>query len=140
MTARQPLYKTMVNAKDTMLQLREEGYTNKEIAEQMDISYQTVLKYIGAQPGNVPRKRVEHDVPHETAEIAPPPCLAVTGKNVTLKGELASYIVDGCCGTILVSMGDSTMLLDFEDLDKIMNELSAIRHNINSVKTGAEMW
>ena len=33
-----------------MLRLREEGMSNRRIAEQLDVHYNTVLKYIGPEP------------------------------------------------------------------------------------------
>ena len=33
-----------------MLRLREEGMSNRQIAAQLDVSYNTILKYIGKEP------------------------------------------------------------------------------------------
>ena len=33
-----------------MLRLREEGISNKQIAGQLDVHYNTILKYIGKEP------------------------------------------------------------------------------------------
>lgn len=41
--------------RDEMLRLREQGYSNTEIAEQLECCYATVLKYIGK--GGVRRKK-----------------------------------------------------------------------------------
>ena len=40
-----------------MLRLREEGMSNKQIAGQLDVHYNTILKYIGKEPRN-PRTSV----------------------------------------------------------------------------------
>lgn len=40
-----------------MLRLREEGMSNRQIAAQLDVHYNTVLKYIGKEPRN-PRTSV----------------------------------------------------------------------------------
>lgn len=40
-----------------MLRLREEGMSNRQIAAQLDVSYNTILKYIGKEPRN-PRMSV----------------------------------------------------------------------------------
>ena len=37
-------------SREEMLQMRENGMTNKEIARSLDISYATVHRYIGSQP------------------------------------------------------------------------------------------
>ena len=38
-------------SKNEMLQLREQGYSNKDIANLLEIHYATVHRYIGAQGG-----------------------------------------------------------------------------------------
>ena len=40
-----------------MLRLREEGMSNRQIAAQLDVHYNTILKYIGKEPRN-PRTSV----------------------------------------------------------------------------------
>lgn len=40
---------------DELLKMRESGMTNSDIARALDVSYYTVLRYIGNQPGRTPR-------------------------------------------------------------------------------------
>ena len=39
-----------------MLEMRDRGMTNKEIAQSLDVSYQTVLNHIGKMPRDMPDK------------------------------------------------------------------------------------
>lgn len=40
---------------DELLKMRESGMTNSDIARALDVSYYTVLRYIGNQPGRAAR-------------------------------------------------------------------------------------
>lgn len=74
-----------------MLRLREEGYTNAEIAAQFDISTATVLHHIGKQPFRKPRS--ERAVIAEKHE--PPRCnLNIDRRIVTLSGLFLSFEMD----------------------------------------------
>lgn len=50
-----------------LLGLREEGYTNREIAELTEISYQTVCKYIGRCPRSAVRTSQKQEAPAQEA-------------------------------------------------------------------------
>ena len=54
-----------------MLYMRDEGMTNKEIAEHLDISYATVLRYIGAEPKKKREGRPRRS-PVEKVEVGMP--------------------------------------------------------------------
>lgn len=136
------LYKTMLNAKDNMLKLREDGYTNAEIAQQLGISYNTVLRYIGRNsPGmrRAPaRSEAARDLP--APKIETPPCLAVSEREIYLKGEFGSYMIQASMRSVLAELNGTTVAFTLDDLDKLIQELSAIRRNIGTFRVGAEMW
>lgn len=41
----------------TMFEMRERGMTNSEIAEALDVKYNTIIRHIGKQPAGMPRSR-----------------------------------------------------------------------------------
>ena len=51
-----------------MLEPRKEGYCNKDIAIMLGVSYQTVLRYIGAQGGRMQRMAVFESKPIKKSE------------------------------------------------------------------------
>lgn len=65
-------------SKNEMLQLREQGYSNKDIANLLEIHYATVHRYIGAQGGRMESlaafdspKEKKVEVPTEEQKPAP---------------------------------------------------------------------
>lgn len=48
---------------DEMLQLREQGLSNHDIAKSLDISYATVVRYIGRQDGHMEALAAFKDTP-----------------------------------------------------------------------------
>lgn len=42
-------------SRDELMQMRESGMTNADIARTLDVSVQTIRNYIGNQPGRAPR-------------------------------------------------------------------------------------
>lgn len=59
--------KIYVTASD-MMQLREQGLSNHDIAKSLDVSEQTVRRYIGKQPGRMERLEAFRDVPRMKTE------------------------------------------------------------------------
>lgn len=51
-----------------MLELRKEGYCNKDIAAMLGVSYQTVVRYIGKQGGRMQRLAAFEDKPVKKTE------------------------------------------------------------------------
>lgn len=43
-------------SRDEMLKMRESGMTNEDIARSLDVTRQTVYRYIGCQPGRALRR------------------------------------------------------------------------------------
>ena len=84
-----------------MLRLREEGYTNAEIAAQFDLSPATVLHHIGRQPFRKPRSE-RCAIP---AKPEPPRCnLNIDRRIVTLSGVFLSFEMDTEDDTCLIRL------------------------------------
>lgn len=125
-----------------MLQMRQDGMSNQEIAKSLDISYNTVLRYIGRQPKNVdgrqyavrPCKSQHSDttgddkiidlVPVEHADNA----LNLIERMSVYRGENATYTV--CSNEMFITMeidGQSVRLRK-EALSGIAREFIAIQN------------
>ena len=121
-----------------LMYMREnEGMSNREIADTLDVSYQSVLRVIGKQPSGI-RKNTEKQVVQAPAE--PGACLTVTGRVISLTGEQAKYTLDGEHEILLVSIDGNVLQVPFGQIGKIVSELASISRNIHKVMTGAEMW
>lgn len=97
-----------------LLALREQGLSNREISERLDVAYNTVLKYIGRNPRKILENKAikaEHD--HK------PVRLKTMSKVVELEGEKAYYKVDTLRKTVVVSSLESEELSHAEFLNLI---------------------
>jgi len=75
-----------------MNELRKEGYSNKQIADQLDVSYQTVLRGIG--PQNF-RAAPEYKPEPKPAEPDKPRCsLKLQRRTVVLAGTILEFHMD----------------------------------------------
>jgi hypothetical protein len=81
-----------------MLELREQGLTNREIAIKLDITSQTVRKYIGAMPSELRSKAIrEQKIPQPTTPVEQ---LPICNLRFTIQGKFANYEIDPVDGTI----------------------------------------
>ncbi len=55
--------------KSEMMALREQGMSNHDIAKSLDISYQTVLRYIGKQDGHMEGLAGFRDAPQKKTTV-----------------------------------------------------------------------
>lgn len=136
---------------DELLKMRESGMTNSDIARALDVSYHTVLHYIGNQPGRAARhaytpKPVKSHCKslgggNGMSESAPA-CLAVSGRIVSLEGICGSYMVDAINSTITIDTGWCEKSIDMpaDKLPDFINELSAIMRHIPELSKCNEMW
>ena len=127
-----------------MQKMREAGMTNQDIANALDVSYQSVYRYIGKQPGTM---RKEYSIlPQKSTlcEYAPSEqnqaCLVVTDRIVELSGEFAMYTVKANGVSIIFSESNEIMNLSAENLGVLISELQAIQRNIGKLNNGSEMW
>ena len=121
----------------TMISMRDQGMPNHQIAERLGCSYKTVLKYIGRQPRELNRQRINDFTP--VAQLSAPinndvieykkmtpPTLKVVSTVSTLEGALNKYVIDTAKGSLEIS-GLVEGLLDKESLVKFIKELMEIK-------------
>lgn len=142
-----------------LLVMTESGMTNQDIADSLDVSYQTVFRMIGKQPKELhgtgkPRpkkglgkfdygeveKKVENKVEYE-------PCLSVENKTLDLAGLVATYNISIKEKSVVVSLPDDehegnnvSFKIDFDSIDIFNKEISAINRKISDLSVGIEMW
>lgn len=156
----------------TMRKLREEGLTNKKIAERMGISVSSVYRHIGRKSQDVkyaevqnkpspiktefkfdsaslmvvhdidiPKKEVIEELKEETPVVVDSAIdipveekeddvvmesslLQILSTRMILKGSLCNFTVDSETGTIEMSDGIMTGILDKDTVDRFISELN----------------
>lgn len=125
-----------------LLQMREEGMSNQEIADALDVSYYTIVKYIGGAPKSVRKPREFHeDVAKKEAppEVAPA-CLVIQNKQIELHGVMGVYVVDCKKKTVLAQFGETMLDIAFDKLGDVIGELQAIKRKTSELIVENEMW
>ena len=125
-----------------LMGMRESGMSNKEIASALDISYQTVLRFIGKQPSSLrkqPEPRAIMEAPKPQPET-PEACLIVEDRTVSLTGMFGSYRIPAQCKCVQVSSGEGSLSVPFEKIGEFIDELTAIRRNLDKLTLANEMW
>lgn len=107
------------------LQLREDGYSNKDIARLLEISLPTVYKYIGKQ-----RKHMEsmypQSTPKEKAEDVNRDVIRVVSHVISIDGYL--FDVSNVTNTVTMSTADNQVLhFDRERIGRIAHALEVLR-------------
>ena len=112
-----------------MMQLRNEPYclSNKEIAKRLDISYPTVLKYIGKQNGTEPEifKKQTEQAPTPDSPSKPEPSAKVwdTAQSLTrLAHGDRSWLIDTYRQQ--VELERPIRILEAADIRSLINELT----------------
>ena len=112
-----------------MRELREDGLTNRQIAEKLDCTYQTVLRYIGRQPEGM---RGERRPRGEAKEPKQPPASLSPESRLTLfsrsyRGKCAEFVLSKE-DVILTFAGTEAMLSlqEFAELAKDVVAVSAL--------------
>lgn len=102
-----------------LLELRNQGYSNKEIAEMLDISYQTVFNWIGKQGfRNAPKQEQE--------PVVETPSVKVITQTVSVDGFL--FEINNSAKCVKVATGDSSfLLLKEEELDKFSSAFALVK-------------
>lgn len=120
-----------------MQKMREAGMTNQDIANALDVSYQTVYKYIGQQPQGMRKRyaRIGAQVKEEEAAH-----LVVTYRTVELEGEFAAYSI--CAGMVTINFDslNESLKLKKEGIETLIAELKEIQRNVDKLEKGSEMW
>lgn len=132
-----------------LLSMRDEGMSNQEIAESLDVSYATVLRLIGKQPlgmrGSVKNRSViEPAQKKRELEEEPiiPACLAVTVKRLTVEGELARYELSSNVEDIMINFkhDNECVLVKKEQIPALIKELQAIQRHLSEIEIGFGVW
>ncbi len=134
-----------VTINELMTMREEQGMSNQDIADALGVNVQTIYNYIGKMPKELykPRTRKEPAVPApgKVEEPAPEACLVVQNRTIELHGLENTYIIDSKKGEVLVNMSDeSGMIINFDKLPALVNELRAIQRKISELTVKNEMW
>lgn len=136
-------------SRNELLHMRESGMNNQEIANALDVSYQTVLRIIGKQPSDLRRQPPRN--PHPVIIEAPASnvvsvaeeqetCLAILDRSISLIGDVAEYKVDCADNILTMTIGDNSICVSLPQISALLKELNAIERHITDVKIENEMW
>ena len=107
-----------------MLKLREDGYSNKDIAQMLEISLPTVYKYIGKQCKHM-ESVYPQPTPKETVEEENRDVVRVISHVVSIDGFL--FEVSNMARTITMSTADNQVLhFDREQIGRIARVLEVL--------------
>lgn len=140
-----------------LLEFRNEGYTNSQIAEMLDVSNTTIYNMIGKMHDEMIAKakreaavqggyarwekaaKKTYNVEGEKNEMTEnrAACLVVVNRKVNLQGTIGLYEVD--CENKKVTMRPVEEI-GFDNLNAYINELQAISRKIDQMSVGNEMW
>ena len=141
-----------------MMELRNQGMTNKEIAQSLDCCYKTVLKMIGKQPPELRSEYVSRapvskaaSLPKPRAEEVQediPAALLVEDRIISLIGQAGSYTVSTTDKLISASLKDvANLSISFDQLpetiekfESVVKELRAIERKMKSLTMSMEAW
>ena len=149
-----PLYKEV--SPGEMLRLRDDGYSNSEIADMLDCSYQTVLNCIGKQPAGMRKARsfgvrggektmkeapkpVQNEPDFEGEQVA---SLVLKNRTISLEGLVGEYEID-CKGerVMIAIKGDSYAAeLPFEKFKDFAAEVMGIQRKLGTLHLESELW
>ena len=130
--------------------MRDTGMSNQEIADALGINAQTVRNYIGTIPEEWyerwgrPKCGIRGKAKAKPAPAPEPEeenaGLVVQNKKIDLDGLFAQYCVDCKRGEIMITIDGTMMLIKRENLDDFINELKALRRNLDKLTVQNEMW
>lgn len=117
---------------------------NRDISEALDVSYQTVLKYIGPQPsrGGVVARKVPVEIPEPAPEDREPAVLALSNVVRYFVGAAAEYSIDVKGREVrLMAHGDGGMAtVPFDKWADFAREVAAIGRHLAQERVPPEAW
>ena len=129
---------------DEMMNMRESGMTNTDIAQALGCSYQTVHKYIGAQPsrGGLYARSIHPVSKNEEQEPEYEPVLPVVNSVTYLSGEACEYEVDSRSKRVNIKGkgGEGAIAIGFDSIELFADEIAAICRNLKEQIIVTEMW
>lgn len=145
-----------------LMHLREEGYSNREIADCLDVSEMTIYNYIGKNPKEIVSRvrretwlkkndeTFEGPKPIKLKAPAPEPpaqpqtaVLSVQGRTIDLEGVVCRYTIfagkEPC--RVMISKGeDSAIMIKLDDLQDFAAEVLRILQHKDAFAGGLEAW
>ena len=124
-----------------MQEMRDnEGMSNNEIAEALDVFYMTVYKYIGAQPKGLRKARKVLQDRQPIKEEPAPACLVLQNRNIELHGVVGVYGIDCKAQSVHITYNGHDMWILFDKLGTFIDELKAIHRKIDFLAVTKDMW
>lgn len=126
-----------------MRHMRDNGMTNQDIANTLDVSYPTVYRYLGKQPSR--GGMVSQYIPIDSKRETPPEeeheaVLPVVNRVTYLKGAFGQYSVDAQARTVTLIVKGAMVEVEFDQWEAFASEIAAIGRNLNKQTVGVEMW
>lgn len=126
--------------------MREQGMSNQEIADALDVHYSTVLGMIGKQPRGIRGARncmgycgivPEEKEMHEACLTIKRPALEICGNKWKYRASVGQNMVE-----VFTAPDVMPVTVDIEDLPQIIKELQAIVRNAEKITGGnvLEVW
>lgn len=132
---------------DELLSMRDNGMSNRDIANTTGVSLATIYKHLGPQPAALrkpfaPSFKDSHSDEPGKAEDDVEAALVVDNQTIGLAGLYAGYRVDIRAKkvSIFVEDGVDVMTLSFDEAQTFAKELAAIARHVDSLRVGPEMW
>ena len=122
-----------------LLTMRESGMTNQDIANSLGVSYNTILRRIGAADFRRVGGAPSFSKPKKPPEPEYEACLVVQTEQIKAAGLKFSYTIAPNDSTVEV-FGDGEIKVKFEDLPDLIKELTAINRKTESLRINNEMW
>lgn len=103
-----------------MMQLRNDGYSNKDIARILDISLPTVYKYIGKQGCHI--QSATASFIRKPVEEAPAPEFKVVSQVLSIDGFL--FELSKLSSTVGINLADGqSITIPADDMDRLMDAM-----------------
>lgn len=122
-----------------LLTMRESGMTNRDIANSLGVSYNTILRRIGAADFRRVGGAPSFSKPKKPPEPEYEACLVVQTEQIKAAGLKFNYSIAPADSTVEV-FGDGEIKVKFEDLPDLIRELTAINRKTESLRINNEMW
>lgn len=138
---------------EEMKQMYESGMSYRDIGNALDVSFQTVARYLKdvvqprakggyhARRFHNPERAVKPKTMDELAtQNAANACLVVQEHTIRLAGIVGEYVVNAGRKSAKCILGGVEVELQFESIPGLIEELKALMRNVDSLNTGCEMW
>ena len=129
-----------------LMNMRDAGMTNHDIANSTGLSYQTVLRRIGKQPGRMrtydapPTPRPSMEIRPQVEEEVYEASLLVDDRVITLVGEVCGYTILFKEKSIKIERDGEIITLSMDQITTFIKELAAIERKADSLRVEPEMW